>query len=55
MANSSKVTKVRSIRASFEFWEMVEKTAEKENTDPNKIIVKATKEYCKEVKNGTNN
>ena len=53
--NSSKITKVRSIRASFDFWELVEKIAKKENTDPNKLIIKATKEYCKEVNNGTNN
>ena len=55
MPNSSKITKVRSIRASFDFWEMVEKIAKEQKTDPNKLIIKATKEYCKEVNNGTNN
>lgn len=42
----SKITKVRSIRASFEFWEKAQKVANQEKTDINKLIVKATNEYC---------
>ena len=48
MANSSKKTKVRSIRASFEFWETLQAVAEKEKTDPNKLIIRVVNEYCEE-------
>ena len=52
MPNQSKITKVRSIRASDDFWCMTGKTAKKENTDINKLIVKVVTEYCKGVSNG---
>lgn len=56
MPNSSKKTRVRSIRASNEFWEKVEETAKIEKTDTNKLVIKAVSEYCeKEVNNGANN
>lgn len=46
MAGSSKITKVRSIRATYEFWEKVRNIAEKEKTDPNKLIIRVVNEYC---------
>lgn len=53
MAKEKKITRVRSIRASLEFWEMAQKVANKEKTDPNKLIIKATTEYCnKREENG---
>ena len=56
MPNSSKLTIVRSIRASKEFWKQVKKVAEKQKTDTNKLIVNIVTNYCnKEVNNGTNN
>ena len=52
MPNTSKVTTVRSIRASKEFWEKVKQVAKSENTDTNKLIVKAVIEYFdKEIAN----
>lgn len=53
MPNQSKLTKVRSIRASSEFWNNAGKVASEEKTDVNKLIVKVVSNYCKEVKNGT--
>ena len=55
MANISKITKVRSLRASAEFWEGVSAVAKAENTDINKLIVRVVDKYCKEVNNGKNN
>lgn len=52
MPNQSKITKVRSIRASNDFWSITEKIAKEENTDINKLIVKVVTEYCKGVSNG---
>ena len=53
MANISKITKVRSIRASFDFWEKAQKVANQEKTDLNKLIIKATMEYCnRRIENG---
>ena len=52
MPNKSKITEVKSIRASKEFWDRAEETAKKENTDRNKLIVKVVTEYCNEVENG---
>lgn len=56
MPNKSKLTIVRSIRASETFWKTVKKRAKKEKTDTNKLIVKVVNEYCeKGVDNGENN
>lgn len=53
MPNTSKLTTVRSIRASKEFWEKVKQVAKSENTDTNKLIIKAVLEYFdKEIVNG---
>lgn len=52
MPNQSKITKVRSIRASYNFWKLIEKTAKKENTDINKLIVRVVTDYCEVVSNG---
>lgn len=53
MPNISKLTTVRSIRASKEFWQQVKEIAQKENSDINKIVVKAVIEYLsKELANG---
>ena len=52
MPNQSKITKVRSIRASEEFWNITSEIAKNENTDINKLIVKVVTEYCKGVSNG---
>lgn len=53
MPNTSKLTTVRSIRASKEFWEKVKQVAKSENTDTNKLIIKAVLEYFdKELVNG---
>lgn len=51
MPNKSKLTIVRSIRASREFWEKCEEKARQENLDTNKLVVRVVTEYCKEVKN----
>ena len=53
MPNTSKLTTVRSIRASKEFWEKVKQVAKSENTDTNKLVIKAVLEYFdKELVNG---
>ena len=53
MPNKSRLTIVRSIRASKEFWNKAKKTAKKQKTDTNKLVIKAVTEYCeKEVNNG---
>lgn len=53
MPNTSKLTTVRSIRASKDFWAQVKEQAEKENTDTNKFIIKVVIEYIlKEKCNG---
>jgi predicted DNA-binding ribbon-helix-helix protein len=51
MPNSSKITKVRSIRASFDFWDMIAKIAEKEKTNLNNLIIKVMTQYCGEKHN----
>lgn len=45
-------TKVRSVRASEEFWERAEKVAKDEKIDTNKLIVKTVSEYCEVKENG---
>ena len=53
MPNKSRLTIVRSIRASKEFWNKAKKMARKQKTDTNKLVIKAVNEYCeKEVNNG---
>lgn len=52
MPNNTTKTKVRSIRASFEFWELVKNASQKKNMDINKFIVNIVSDYCKEVENG---
>jgi predicted DNA-binding ribbon-helix-helix protein len=52
MPNKSKLTVVKSLRASKEFWDKADKTAKKEKTDRNKLIVKVVSEYLNEVENG---
>ena len=51
MPNQSKITKVRSIRASNEFWDMVKNEAKIKGVDINKFVINAVKEYCKGVEN----
>ena len=52
MPNKSKLTVVKSLRASKEFWKKADETAKREKTDRNKLIVKVVSEYCNEVENG---
>lgn len=54
MPNKSKLTVVKSLRASKEFWDKADKTAKKEKTDRNKLIVKVVSEYCNEVNKNVN-
>ena len=49
MPNSSKLTTVRSVRATDDFWQRVKKIAEKNKTNSNKVIVDAVTEYCAKV------
>lgn len=56
MPNSSKITVVKSIRASHEFWETVKIVAEKEKIDKNALVKKAVMQYCKTaIRKGDNN
>lgn len=52
MPNKSKLTVVKSLRASKSFWDKAEKVAKSEKTDRNKLIVKVVTDYCNEVENG---
>jgi hypothetical protein len=54
MPNSSKLTTVRSIRASNELWVKVKELAEKDNTKINTIVIRAVIEYIirQELANG---
>ena len=52
MPNSSKITIVRSIRATRDFWEKAKKVAENQNTDINKLIIKIVSDYCEETNGG---
>lgn len=52
MPNQCKLTRVRSIRASDEFWEMAKNTAKEKKLDTNKLIVNVVTEYCKGENNG---
>ena len=54
MPNKSKLTVVKSLRASKEFWKKADETAKKEKTDRNKLIVKVVSEYCNEVNKNVN-
>lgn len=57
MPNQSKLTKVRSVRATDEFWRKCDIMARLEKTDRNKLIVKVLNNYCnkkmKEYENKT--
>lgn len=44
--NSNVTTKVRSVRADTEFWDMCDNTAKNENTSSNELIVRVVYEYC---------
>ena len=45
----SRISRVRSIRGKHSFWDMCEEVAKIEGITVNKVVVKATKKYCKKV------
>lgn len=57
MPNQSKLTKVRSVRATDEFWRKCDIMARLEKTDRNKLIVRVLNNYfnkkMKEYENKT--
>jgi hypothetical protein len=42
-------TKVKGVRASYDFWDKLQKTAKLKGVTMNSIIVNATNKYCNRV------
>jgi predicted DNA-binding ribbon-helix-helix protein len=52
--NSFIPTKVRGVRAEYEFWELLNAVTELENTTGNELIIRVVTNYCENALNKGN-